>query len=370
MTTHKVCLGMWHRPFEKTLDEVTQTLIEVEELGFSHLFIETYYNGKLIYPSRVSLLDMHEWIGEYGTYGSDLLKAFIEEGRKYNIKIHAWVENFFVGQFNTIEETYWYQHKLSWLLPTRNQSYLHIHEKKYVFLDPANDEVNKYIKSLYQELVEIHKGLESLHLDYIRYPLVYDITPPNITDDVGYSRIALKKLNLFYQEELNLLHDAIDVETYQKWCNFKIAVINTFVKEVYEIIKLETSLSIAIFGDVDHAKKHKMQDWMTWIEQGLIQLIIPMAYYKDEHRVFEEVSKLNNRVNGLAKVFAGIAPSYIGLNAFDNHKQILASIKANAEGVVLFASQNYLTKHFMGETLDRDDIKKLFKFIKKEGFGT
>jgi len=44
--------GVWHRPFERTIDEVKTTLKELKSLGISEIFIETYYNGQLIYPSK------------------------------------------------------------------------------------------------------------------------------------------------------------------------------------------------------------------------------------------------------------------------------------------------------------------------------
>lgn len=367
MTQHHMCLGMWHRPFERTLDDVIKTLDEMKTLGFSHLFVETFYNGKLIYPSTISLLSMHEWVGLYDQYGRDLLSAFIEEGKKRDIKIHAWVENFFVGRFDTIEETFWYQYKPSWLLKNRDHSYLQKQEVNYVFLDPANDQVSQYLHAIYQESVDMHKGLESLHLDYIRYPLVYDITPPCIHDDVGYTEVAFQKLHQFLTQDIDLYSKQLDDKTYHMWCDFKISIINAFVKEVHNIVHEKTSLSIAIFGDPEHAKKHKMQNWLSWVEHHWIDLIIPMAYYKDDIRVFEEVLKLNEYVKGRAKVFAGIAPSYIGLSIEHNQKQILSSQKAGAEGVVIFASQNYLTKHFMGESHDRDALRELFISMKREG---
>jgi uncharacterized lipoprotein YddW (UPF0748 family) len=110
-----------------------------------------------------------------------------------------------------------------------------------------------------------------------------------------------------------------------------------------------------------------MQDWMLWVEKGMIDLIIPMAYYKDDKRVFDEVIKLNNRVAGRAKVYAGIAPAYMGLDTDMHYKQVIASRDAGVTGVVMFATQNYLTRHFMGETQDRSDIMSLFSKIKEEG---
>ncbi|HAX03850.1 MAG: hypothetical protein A2Y45_07975 [Tenericutes bacterium GWC2_34_14] len=359
--------GVWHRPFERTIDEVKTTLKELKSLGISEIFIETYYNGQLIYPSKHGLLPMHPWVGTYGIYGSDLLDAFIMEGKKEGIKVHAWVENFFVGRYDHIEENYFYQHKKDWLLINRDGSILQKNEVNYIFLDPANKEVRDYVLSLYEEMIQMHPGLESLHLDYIRYPLVYDINPPYIKDDVGYTTCAIDRFKELYQIEGSIDERLTEHKMYQKWTTFKTEIINQFTASVYAITRIKTKLSIAIFGDPDHARKHKMQDWMLWVEKGMIDLIIPMAYYKDDKRVFDEVIKLNTRVSNRAKVYAGIARAYMGLDTHMHYKQLIASRDAGASGVVMFATQNYLTHHFMGETQERSDIKTLFSKIKEEG---
>lgn len=363
----KLIYGVWHRPFERTLDEVKSTLRELKSLGMSELFIETYYNGQLIYPSKNVLLPMHSWVGTYGLYGNNLLDTFIKEGKKEGIKVHAWVENFFVGRFDHVEENYFYQHKKDWLLVNRDGSILQKNEVNYIFLDPANPDVRAYVLSLYEEMIQMHPGLESLHLDYIRYPLVYDINPPHIKDDVGYTIHALDGFKKLHRVEGLIEERLTEPEIYHKWTTFKTQIINHFTMDVYTITRTKTKLSIAIFGDPDHARKHKMQDWMLWVEKGMIDIIIPMAYYKDDKRVFDEVIKLNNRVAGRAKVYAGIAPAYMGLDTDMHYKQVIASRDAGVTGVVMFATQNYLTRHFMGETQDRSDIMSLFSKIKEEG---
>ena len=367
MHDQKLQLGMWHRPFERNLEEVQQTLKELKTYGIKDLFVETYFNGQLIYNSQICLLPKHHFVGTYGMYEDDLLKAFIMEGKKEGIRIHAWVENFFVGRFDQIEETYWYEQKKTWILINRDQTFLQKNEVNYLFLDPANEDVRNYVFSLYEEMIRLHQGLESLHLDYIRYPLVYDITPPKIQDDVGYTKVALDTFIRQHKLDGHIYDLLTDAHIYRLWCAFKMGIINTFVEKIYRLSQSKTKLSIAIFGDPKHAQKHKMQDWSAWIEKNMIDLIIPMAYYKDEKRVFEEVSKLYQYVDGRAKVYAGIAPAYIGCDTDAHYKQLMASKDAKAEGVVMFATQNYLTKHFMGETNDRKDINLMFKAFMEEG---
>jgi len=361
----KIQMGMWHRPFERNLDDVKQTLDELEDLGVNELFVETYFNGQLIYPSKVSLRPMHSFVGDYGPYRTNLLHAFIEEGKLRKINIHAWVENFFVGRYEHIEDSPWFHDHLEWILMNRDQSYLQKNEVNYLFLDPANPEVRVYTLAIYREMMDI-SGLSSLHLDYIRYPLVYQVTPPDISDDVGYTKIALEAFQTLENIDANLIQHITENDIYQKWCSYKINVINDFVREVHHLIeKSGVPISIAIFGDPNHARIHKMQDWYQWVREGLVDLIIPMAYYRSHQKVYEEVHRLYQLVSQYARVFAGIAPAYMGLDVSEHNQQIVSSINAEADGVVMFATQNYLKQHFMGVSEDHDDVCKMLKEWKR-----
>lgn len=355
-------MGMWHRPFEQNLSEVKRTLQQCHDLGITDLFIETYFNGKLIYPSQISFTEQHTFVTNYDKYGSDLLLAFVEEGKLYDVNIHAWVENFFVGRYERIEDCFWYINHQDWLLKNRDQTYLQKNEVNYVFLDPANPDVKAYTLAIYKELMELHH-VESLHLDYIRYPLVYDIVPPRIHDDVGYTDYALNTFKREMMIEGNIYQRLTEDEIYHQWCLFKSKIIDQFVHRVVDLAKgYHHKLSIAIFGDPNHAIQHKMQNWASWIDHAWIDIIIPMAYYHDSNRVYEEVKRLNKLINHRAIVYAGIAPAFMKLDEVEHDKQCQASYDAGAQGIIMFATQNYLSHHFMGTS---NVSQELYDMLKK-----
>jgi len=191
--------GMWHRPFETSIDDVKQTLKNVQDLGFNHLFVETFFNGRLIFDSLKTDIKTHDFVGDYGSYNHNLLKAFIEEGKNYGISIHAWVENFFIGQYSDINQRdEFYQE--SWLLKNIDGTYLQKNEKNYLFLDPSHIKVRDILTDIYQEMIDID-GLYSLHLDYIRYPLCHDIDHSSLSDDTGYTDTAMSDFEKIYQIE-------------------------------------------------------------------------------------------------------------------------------------------------------------------------
>ena len=91
--------GFWHRLYETNLDQVRLTLQELKNMNVNMLFIETFWLGRLIYESSIPDTFQHGFtkIEGYESYGTNLLLAFYEEAKAYDIEVHAWVENFYVG---------------------------------------------------------------------------------------------------------------------------------------------------------------------------------------------------------------------------------------------------------------------------------
>jgi uncharacterized lipoprotein YddW (UPF0748 family) len=179
--------GMWHRPFERTLDEVRITLQEMKDLGINMLFVETFWLGRLIYESSVPDTFQHGFtrINGYGEYGTNLLKAFVEEGKDYGIEVHAWVENFFVGFGSSYVDSPILAARPEFASINYNYSIPQRSEVNYLFMDPANPEVRRYLKNIYIEIVT-STDVASIHLDYIRYPVAKNVTSTNPQNNLRY----------------------------------------------------------------------------------------------------------------------------------------------------------------------------------------
>jgi uncharacterized lipoprotein YddW (UPF0748 family) len=350
--------GMWHRPFESNIEEVDQTLMTLKSINITDLFVETFFNGKLIFSSNKSILKPHEFIQSYGIYGDDLLLAFIEMGKKYQIKIHAWVENFFVGQYPSEDSIPFKELYTSYFIRNRDGSILQKNEKNYLFIDPANPKVQQYLLDIYQDIAN-HQGLCSLHLDYIRYPLSFHQECMDLSDDNGYTTYAMHQFMNIHQLTGDFFElTNTDEKILALWQTYKINQIHHLVQNIRSFMP-NLKISTAVFGNPDYAKKTKMQDWMHWVNHGWIDFIIPMAYYKDTNAIFNEISTMKQMIKEIP-IYAGLAPSYMGLSSDLEIQSIKSAIEANADGVVLFASQKYLDAHFNGKS-DHQEIRKHIK---------
>src|SRR5690554_89627 len=191
--------GVWHRPIEKNLEELTNVLDTLVDLNINDIYVEAFWNGFSIYPSKV--VPLHPNLdNNYGLYGNDYLKALISEAHKRNIGVHAWLENFFVGVLGTLNSSLW-EDNPNWRIINYNDLEHQTgkpgnEEEGFLFFDPANDEVQAFIIEFYKELVTNY-NIDGVQLDYIRYPAANE----NYIFSSGYTDIAISKFKEKYQFE-------------------------------------------------------------------------------------------------------------------------------------------------------------------------
>lgn len=336
--------AIWHRPTEKTLTEVEAHLDELKNTNFNLVFIETWNDGYSITESENELIGIQPRVkgGSYGEY-KDLLEAYVEEGKKRGIEVHAWVQNYRVGHKGNSPSSPIIDQKPEWALIHYNGDLYTPHENNYVFMDPAIPEVQDFLMDYYKELVENY-DIQGLQLDYIRYPVGH------YRSDSGYGEYSMSAFKesqgLSPEADLRELLDRNEnPDLYKAWNNWKVNNVNTFVKRSYEDLKAidkDLILSTAIFENINDSIGTKNQDWPTWVQSGWVDLTNPMAYYRDATTVSNSVESMVDLVNGMALNYAGIAPTYMGLRESENATQTEATRLGLAQGSAIFASQNVL----------------------------
>ena len=88
--------GVWIRPTYHNIEEITAVLDRLADAGIDNVFIETYYHGQTIFPSRT--MEEYGFVVQNPEFaGFDPLKIWITEAHKRGIKVHIWFESFYVG---------------------------------------------------------------------------------------------------------------------------------------------------------------------------------------------------------------------------------------------------------------------------------
>ncbi len=340
--------GLWHRPnifgTEHTVQGIKNFLKEIKDVGFNSVYVETFWWGRSI--SNSTIVSYHPRVkeGDYGTY-DDFLQAFIDIAHQLDIEVHAWTETFFIGGEKKEEVPPWINGRKHWLNTTYHNDYIQSGkgtEEGFIFLDPSNQEVKEFLISYYQELATY--PLDGIQFDYIRYPHENDLESSS-----GYTENAM---NLF-KEKMGINKDVDlrvflrqDEKLYDTWKDFRRNHVSDFMQKAVKAIKKVNStinISIAVGSDPDVARNVLLQDWPTWVQNGLIDIICPMAYSRDINYIKDIVKKMNGISRGLTYNYTGIG-TFMEFPEFENVHQIIASRQEKGLGAVLFASQ-YIINH-------------------------
>jgi uncharacterized lipoprotein YddW (UPF0748 family) len=88
--------GAWHRPVEKTPIAIGKTLDTLKSAGINTVFLETFFHGYTIFPSRT--FEAYGLPAENPKFqGQDLLKMWVDEAHKRGMKVHTWFQTFYGG---------------------------------------------------------------------------------------------------------------------------------------------------------------------------------------------------------------------------------------------------------------------------------
>lgn len=328
--------GVWIRPTEKTEAQIIATLNNMQKTGIDSVFLETFYHGKTIFPSKT--------MTEYGFTsqneqfsGIDPLKIWIKEAHKRHMKVHIWFQSFYVG--NTPPS---YNPKSilavhpEWGNKTKND-YANFgptvskSEHNGYFLDPANPEVQDFLTKLLTEIICTYCP-DGINLDYIRYPQAIS---KNESGNWGYTAYARKDFKDMYG------FDPVNISkkdgVWQDWDNYRRENITNFVRKIGTLGRQKgVYVSTVIFPDVESALNTKQQDWRTWSKRNYINGFTPLFLTYDPKMVASMMNDVVSIKSPTTDIYAGLFVTFMGGSNEDLVRQIHETRKLKANGVILF----------------------------------
>ena len=320
--------ALWLRPTDKTRESVAQTVASIAQMGFNTICIEILYDNTVIMPMpEDSLLEQNPLFD-----GFDVLKAYCDECRGRGIELHAWMSVYRVGHDASGNPSAGVAvKKPEWRIISKDGAdYVENEFGRSHFLNPALPEVKEFLLSVYEYILTTYP-INGLQLDYIRYP-------ENSGNDYGYDE---------YTCSLYIAQTGVDPMTVSKgdsnwsdWCAFRAGFVTEMVRSVSELVdrvRPDVYLTCDVRPDFDNAPTAAMQDTETWVNEGLIDGIFPMAYGEDAAE----------RYTGSAVAAAGdgsfvvVGLSDYGIGIFK--EQILQTREGGADGVAFFSYSQYIS---------------------------
>lgn len=332
--------GVWIRPSEKNREEVIKVINKLEKTGIDNIFLETYYHGYTIFPSKtMAEYGLNEQRPEFK--GWNPLKVWLEEAHKRNIKVHVWFQTFYIGNDNIYSVP---KHMLSIYPEWANVQKKHadkpvpmpsISEHNGYFLDPANPNVQKFLMTLLAEIVSDY-DVDGLNIDYIRYPKSLSTNILGYLNSTwGYSAYARKEFCSLYGKD-PVTMEASD-PLMEKWNLYRQEKVTGFVSQLRGLVGGKNiMISTVIFPNRQDTLSTKLQNWALWGQNNYVDAFTPLIMSSDMYIAGNSIKEIRNLAGENTAVLPGLFEPFTGGNPFDLMAQIVSVRQEGSAGIILF----------------------------------
>ena len=260
--------GVWIRPSQKNAAEVDAYIKTLHDECINFVCIEGWFeNGVIMEVPEGSMF------GRHPSFDYDVLQAYIDACHKYGMECHLWMPIMCVGSM--IDEGYADRsvmgQKEEWL--SLNQSGMPYNKDGFMMVDPANEEAKAYFLDFYKYIVTTY-DIDCFEMDYIRY---YATTNEA---DFGYTEAAFAGFEAAYGYGVTPKYDR-SADYWEDWCQYRRDCVSQWVRDIRAMIDREAPdmlLAADVAFPFEHALDAVYQEFPNWLEEGLIDILHPMAY--------------------------------------------------------------------------------------------
>jgi uncharacterized lipoprotein YddW (UPF0748 family) len=351
--------GLWVVRFTMTSPEAVRRMVaDAAGAGFNTLVVQVRGRGDAFYSSAIE--PPAESLR--GPAGFDPLALAIEEGHRRGMAVHAWVNTHLVWGPTPPPQSPSHlvnQHP-DWLAVPRTLARelydvsprdprFYTALRQYaaerpatvegIYSSPSHPEVQARVRAVWMDLLERY-DLDGLHFDYIRYP----------SAEFDYSRGTLERFRswmapLLPADQVVALNRAAlsnplayTTALPSEWDEFRRMHITDLVADLYYDVKAsrpEVVVSAAVVPDHQTAYSARFQDWQGWLDQGILDIAVPMVYTPDNGRFQGLVRSARVSAGNRERLWAGIGAYVDSLNG--TLDKIDLARAEDAGGVILFS---------------------------------
>lgn len=276
----------------RTPEEADQLVASAQRCNANTLFVQVRGRGDALYlqssepPREDPAYDPH----------FDALEYVLKAAHRAGLEVHAWINAMPVWrdpQPPIDSRHVFLQHGLGksgdddWLTHSPQG------ETKFpvgCFLDPGHPGAAAYLADVYLNIVR-HYPVDGIHFDYIRYPETDGRLPRGAP--VGYNAKSLARFQkVSGRGDIPAPDDA-------QWTVWRRQQVTQLVRRVYIEAKainpkIKVSAAVIAWGRPPRSKKdfnetapmqRIYQDWRGWLEEGILDLAVPMNYARERDPV-------------------------------------------------------------------------------------
>ena len=325
---------------KSAVDNIVST---AQTLNINDIFVQVRARGEALYDSRfepVSALIQEPF---------DPLQYIIDQTRKTDIRIHAWVNMFYIWSGKKMPENGYHiiNKKTDYVLRKDVfPDYQSLRAQGYegFFLDPKIPQVQADLLNILKELA-VRYDISGIHLDYFRYPgLLYSFTPASRT------LFMMEKLYdpwmLYYSPSHYSERYGYEVFLYadNEYRESLINAVTDYLQQISHTLKNINKIleiSVAVKPDPVQAKHRFFQDWLNWLEKKICDFVVIMNY-RTNFDEFEMILKQLQTQQTMAMIVVGISTYNQNENAVIRRLRVVNA--GDFSGYALF-SYNHLYAH-------------------------
>ena len=296
-----------------------RTVKKLKAAGISDIYVNVAGPGFAHYASKV--LPRSKLYGRDG----DQLASSIAAASSAGIRVHAWVMCFSAGRApEALRASY---ASRGWCLKNAQG------EDSYL-LDPSNPEVRDTILAVISEIASKY-NVSGIHLDYVRWR------------DFPSTRSTPAAMARFAEANPGAAEPS-DQELF----DWRARVIGGFVAEARRRAleaRPGTVITAAVYGKYPSCVDAVGQDWLSWLETGVVDYVLPMDYTESFERFAEWTGEQARTRSQAMKVIAGIGVTAAEskLDAAAVIRQIEITRNAGLAGFALFDLDETLEKEIL-----------------------
>lgn len=313
--------GVWVSVFssKKVLyskEGVSSLIAQCKKAKINEIYLQVLQSGNAYYDSKVCNRLKYEQMVKAA--GLDTLDLLLREAAQNNINVFAWVNVLSLGNNDKADILNKYGNSVlthdQYQRPSRGGSNMEL-DKYYlrenmIFLEPGDPRVEEYILTVINEIINRYPLLSGIHLDYMRYPSPVPFIPGSRFNKFGLTYgYGEKNVERFKEKTgLNSLETLNNEDEYLSWDNWRRSQVTDLVRKISSLVKLKSpalSVSSAVIPLTERAYANAFQDWSAWLEEGIIDYAVLMAYSKDS-RFVKEIVKSSLGHRGKGKVYIGL----------------------------------------------------------------
>jgi uncharacterized lipoprotein YddW (UPF0748 family) len=278
-----------------TPENVKASVANCKRNGLTDIFVVVWNNGLTMYPSEV--LKKHIGVAQDPVYkGFDPIKAYVEEGHKAGLRVHAWFEFGAAYAYKDSSLNNWLAKYPHWA--GRNKKGTLLKKNEFYWWNAMHPEVQIFLTELILEVVKKYAvdGVQG------------DDRLPAMPGEGGYDDYSV---NLYKQQHNGLTPPTNEKDT--EFIQWKANQLSAFGKNIYQAVKKQRANCWVTWAPSIYpwSKEQYLQDWPAWMNGGYADYILPQLYRYNLTAYEKILKELSNQVPPALKkrVFPGVLTS-------------------------------------------------------------